>query len=158
MRKSLLKRYTTSQVSCVLLLIAVTTLTGCQSCDRRVAEVQGELSLQTSGKCPYPFTAGQQSIFVDVKGTSTNNTGNHWTGNLSSQPSNKYPVTVPSQGSYKITVTATETAGTTQCISCTQLCGANPNPVWRGEGDFTGTAAAVPVAVPDEPSKADCGC
>jgi hypothetical protein len=161
MHKSLLKRYTTSQVSCLLLLAAVTTLAGCKACDP--PPVQANLSLLSGGECPYPFATGQQSVYVDVKGTSTNNSGYQWTTTLASLPSNTYSVQVPSKGTFKITVIATETAGNKSCQSCSQLCGPNPNPVWKGDGNFTATTAAgnthsVTVAVPSNPTKSDCGC
>jgi hypothetical protein len=160
MDKPQVKRHTTSQLSCWLLLIAITTLTGCKACTK-VTPIDANLIVQGSiGDCHYQSAIGQQSVYIDIKGTSANNSSYSWTQTLASVTSSTYAVKVPSQGTFKITVFATETAGTTACPACSAVCGnmVTTTPRWKGSDEFTGTTLVVTVELPTPPTPSDCGC
>src|ERR1700752_3178573 len=166
MLKALLNRFPTSQFATLMLIAAITTLSGCNSCHTNSTTVpEDERTLNVlhavGSDCIFQPANGQQSIFIEVKGTSTNNLGNTWTNNLQSVAAGTYPVKVPSQGTYKITVTATETNGTSTCQPCTSACGVvNTYPKWKGSDNFTAPTNTlnVTITIPSSPSKVECGC
>jgi len=165
MHKSLLNRYGTSRLATLMLIAAVTTLAGCNACNKKVSEDERTVNVlnKVGSDCSFQPANGQQSVSVEVKGTSTNNSGNTWTPPpFQSVAASAYTVKVPSQGTYKITITATETAGTTTCQPCSSVCGpmVTPFPKWTGSDSFTAPANTlnVEISIPSSPTKSDCGC
>lgn len=163
MHKPLLNRYATSRFATLMLIAAVTTLGGCNACNNKVSEDERTLNVlnKVGSDCTFQPINGQQSVYVEIKGTSTNNSGNKWTNTLQSKGDSAYPVNVPSKGIYNIAVTSTETAGTTTCQPCSLICGVPTTfPRWKGNADFTAPANTLnlEISIPASPTKADCGC
>jgi type II secretory pathway pseudopilin PulG len=160
------KRYTASPLAIALLLAAITTLTGCNSCNPNtniVSEDERTLNVlnKVGSDCTFQTSNGQQSVHIEVKGTSPSNAGNTWTKTLQSLAASTYTVKVPSQGNYKITVTSTEAGGTTTCQPCSSVCGVlTTYPIWKGSDNFTApsTTLNMELQIPSSSTKSDCGC
>jgi hypothetical protein len=169
MHKSLMKRFATTRFTTYMLIAALTTLAGCSKLctpTKPVTAVQANLIVSgVIGDCNYQASSANQSVYIDIKGTSTNNSSYSWTQTLASVTSSTYPVQAPDQGTFKVTVIVTEAGGITTCSTCQTVCSpaVTTTPRWRGNNNFTGTTAAgntlnVTVELPKPPTKEDCGC
>jgi hypothetical protein len=166
MRQSLRKRCRT-KVTYLLILAAVATASSCTKCNptpKKVSEVEANVIVTGGGACQYQAAIGQQSVYIDVKGTDAGNVDNQFTNTLANVPSSTYAAQVPSTGSFQITVIVTQLSGVA-CQACSKVCNnaVLTKPKWTGIGTFTGptspgSSLPVQVTLPDPPSKTNCGC